>query len=185
MKKISARLSLAAAACLAAGLGAAVPGLAQNTAIVKRDVPIYAVDAHGIGARLGTIELRDVTDGLRLKIELENLPPGLHGFHVHSIPDCSPAQIGGRIVPAGAAGGPYDPFGTRHHAGPHGNGYLGDLPFIAVPANGKPKYTMVAPRLKVSDMRNRALLITAGGDNYSDNPPMGGGGDAIACGTVR
>jgi Cu-Zn family superoxide dismutase len=183
MKKISALPSLAAAGCLAVGLAA--PCLAQSTAIVKRSVPIYAVDGRGIGARLGTIELRDVTDGLRLKIELENLPPGQHGFHVHSIADCSPAQIGGRVVPAGAAGPPYDPFHTGHHAGPHGNGYLGDLPFIAVPENGKAKYTMVAPRLKVDDMRNRALLITAGGDNYSDTPPMGGGGDAIACGMVR
>ncbi len=183
MKMAFTGRSLAAAGMMAAA--ATAPCLAQSTAIVKRNVPIYAVDARGIGAKLGTIELRDVTDGLRLKIDLENLPPGPHGFHVHTVADCSPAQIGARVVPAGAAGGPYDPFHTGHHAGPHGNGYLGDLPVLSVGTNGKAKYTMVAPRLKVDDVRNRSLLVTAGSDNYSDNPPMGGGGDAIACGMVR
>jgi Cu-Zn family superoxide dismutase len=166
------------------GFAWAPPVAAQAMAVTNRNVTVYAVDARGIGAKLGKIELKDVADGLRIKINLESLPPGPHGFHVHSAPDCSPAQVGGRLVPAGAAGPPYDPFHTGHHAGPRGNGYLGDLPILAVGKDGKAKYTMVAPRLKVDDVRNRALVITAGSDNFTDTPPMGGGGDAIACGSV-
>jgi Cu-Zn family superoxide dismutase len=175
------RIAVAAVALLLA-IG---PAQGEATRVTSRSVPIYAVDARGIGARLGTVEMKDVPDGLRIKLELEGLPPGPHGFHVHTVSDCSQAEIGGRIVPAGAAGPPYDPFRTGRHAGPHGNGYLGDLPFIAVAKDGRAKYTMTAPRLKVDDLRNRSVLITAGGDNYTDTPPMGGGGDAIACGTIR
>lgn len=167
------------------GAMVAASAQAQATRVTNRSVPIYAVDARGIGANLGTVEMKDVSDGLRIKLDLQGLPPGPHGFHVHTVADCSQAEIGGRIVPAGAAGPPYDPFRTGRHAGPHGNGYLGDLPFIAVAKDGKAKYTMIAPRLKVDDLRNRSVLITAGGDNYTDTPPMGGGGDAIACGTIR
>jgi Cu-Zn family superoxide dismutase len=180
MSTIATRIAIAAGLALAAQ-----SALAQTTPIVTRSVSIYAVDVRGIGAKLGTIEMKDVADGLRFKLELEGLPPGPHGFHVHSVADCSPALVGGRVVPAGAAGGPFDPFGTGHHAGPHGRGYLGDLPIIAVAKNGKAKYSVVAPRVKVDDLRNRSLLITANSDNYTDTPPMGGSGDAIACGTIR
>jgi len=176
--------SFTVAALAATGLAVGV-AQAEATRIDNRSVPIYAVDAHGIGARLGTVEMKDVPDGLRIKLDLEGLPPGPHGFHVHAVADCSQADSGGRVVPAGAAGPPFDPFRTGRHAGPHGNGYLGDLPFISASKDGKAKYTMTAPRLKVDDLRNRSVLITAGGDNYSDTPPMGGGGDAIACGTIR
>jgi Cu-Zn family superoxide dismutase len=182
--KSFALVSGAAALSGLIALGWAGSAAAQATAVTNRSVTVYAVDARGIGAKLGKIELKDVPDGLRIKIDLEGLPPGPHGFHVHSAPDCSPAPLAGRVVPAGAAGPPYDPFHTGHHAGPHGNGYLGDLPILAVGKDGKARYTMVAPRLKVDDVRNRALLITTGSDNFTDTPYMGGGGDAIACGSV-
>jgi Cu-Zn family superoxide dismutase len=46
--------------------------------------------------------------------------------------------------------------------------------------------TLTAPRLKVADAEGRALMIHAGGDNYSDQPkPLGGGGARIACGVVE
>ena len=46
--------------------------------------------------------------------------------------------------------------------------------------------TVVAPRLKVSDLAGHALVIHAGGDNYSDQPaPLGGGGARIACGVIK
>jgi Cu-Zn family superoxide dismutase len=45
---------------------------------------------------------------------------------------------------------------------------------------------VLAPRLKVRDVKNRALMIHAGGDNYSDQPAaLGGGGARIACGVAK
>ena len=44
---------------------------------------------------------------------------------------------------------------------------------------------VLAPRLKLSDVRNRALMIHAGGDNHADHPaPLGGGGGRVACGVI-
>ena len=85
-----------------------------------------------------------------------------------------------------AAGGHYDPTKTDRHAGPYGNGHLGDLPVLYVDKEGQASLPVLAPRLKVADLNGRSLMIHAGGDNYSDLPEkLGGGGGRIACGTVK
>jgi Cu-Zn family superoxide dismutase len=44
---------------------------------------------------------------------------------------------------------------------------------------------VLAPRLKLIDVRNRALMVHAGGDNHADHPaPLGGGGGRVACGVI-
>jgi Cu-Zn family superoxide dismutase len=91
------------------------------------------------------------------------------------------------MTPAGAAGGHLDPAMTGKHEGPEGLGHLGDLPLVTVAADGSVSGTAVAPRIKdVSALKGRALMIHAGGDNYSDAPaPLGGGGARLACGVVQ
>jgi Cu-Zn family superoxide dismutase len=45
---------------------------------------------------------------------------------------------------------------------------------------------VIAPNLKLADVKGRAIMIHAGGDNYSDQPaPLGGGGARIACGVIK
>jgi Cu-Zn family superoxide dismutase len=45
---------------------------------------------------------------------------------------------------------------------------------------------VLAPRIKVSDLKGRSLMIHAGGDNYSDSPQkLGGGGARVACGVIK
>lgn len=45
---------------------------------------------------------------------------------------------------------------------------------------------MVAPRLKLADVKQHALMIHVGADNYSDTPkPLGGGGGRMVCGVVK
>ena len=83
------------------------------------------------------------------------------------------------------AGGHYDPGNTGRHEGPYGNGHLGDLPVLAVNASGAATVPVLAPRVRVSDLLGRSLMVHAGGDNYSDIPaPGGGGGARFACGVV-
>ena len=128
--------------------------------------------------RLGTIVLQEEAGGgVRFTPDLGDiLPAGDHGFHAHVNPDCG---AGGQ-----AAGGHYDPGDTGRHEGPEGNGHLGDLPRLASEA-GSVVTAVVAPRLTMSDLHGRALVIHEGGDNYSDSPePLGGGGARLACGVV-
>lgn len=148
-------------------------------------VDMNAVSDAGTSQQLGSIRAEDTEYGLLLTPHLRGLAPGIHGFHVHQNPDCGPATKDGNVVPGGAAGGHYDPESTGRHEGPYGGGHLGDLPALYVATDGTAMTPVLAPRLKVSDIKGRALMIHAGGDNYSDQPAaLGGGGARMACGVV-
>jgi Cu-Zn family superoxide dismutase len=140
----------------------------------------------GPGGAVGTVTIADSAQGAVVKTDLKNLPPGPHGFHVHENGSCQPVTASGQTVPAGAAGGHLDPEHTGKHAGPQGAGHLGDLPVLQVAANGAASETLTAPYIKeVGALRGKALMIHAGGDTYSDQPPLGGGGARLACGVLQ
>lgn len=149
-------------------------------------VPIHLIDNAGISSAIGTVKASSSPYGTVLTPDLKDLSPGLHGFHVHQNPGCGPGVKGGKKIPGLAAGGHYDPAGAGRHAGPYGNGHLGDLPSLYFDTNGKAGHPVLAPRLKLSDLKGRSLMIHAGSDNYSDNPKkLGGGGARMACGVVK
>jgi Cu-Zn family superoxide dismutase len=148
-------------------------------------VSMYQVNNNGSVAHVGTIEVDESPYGVIFTPKLQGLPPGIHGFHVHENPSCEYKMQEGKLVPAAAAGGHYDPAKTGKHQGPWGEGHLGDLPAIYVDAAGNATYPVAAPRLKLADVRGRALMIHAGGDNHADMPmPLGGGGVRIVCGVT-
>jgi len=152
-------------------------------------VDMHAISTKGVGAKIGTVTAYDSTNGLVLRAELEDLLPGPHGFHVHQNGSCDAAEVNGNLTAGAAAGGHYDPDNTGKHLGPAGAGHRGDLPvmFVEVTEDGAEpfKRVLVAPRLKTDDIKGRALMIHADGDNYRDEPkPLGGGGGRVACGVV-
>ena len=65
----------------------------------KMVIDLNLTDANGIGAAVGTVTLEDTEYGLLLTSELTDLVPGVHGFHVHTNPDCDPAMKDGKAVP--------------------------------------------------------------------------------------
>jgi Cu-Zn family superoxide dismutase len=151
----------------------------------KVKVPMSLVDANGVGKSVGTITLQDSKDGVMIATDLKGLPPGEHGFHMHEKPSCDPADKDGKKTPALAAGGHFDPDGTKAHKGPGGGGHKGDLPKIEVSAKGVAKTKLDVAGLKLADMEGHSLMIHEGGDNYSDTPkPLGGGGARMACGVI-
>lgn len=150
-------------------------------------VPMHAAKATGAGAGLGSVMVTESPHGLVFTPALQGLSPGLHGFHLHQNPDCGPAEKDGVMVPALAAGGHHDPAATGRHGTPWGDGHLGDLPPLFVAADGTAAQPVLAPRLRsLDDLRGRALVIHAGGDNHADTPaPLGGGGARVACGVIE
>ena len=142
-------------------------------------INMYKVTKSGKGASIGMIMAFDSKYGLMLAPMLHGLPPGEHGFHVHQNPSC---KNGGA-----AAGEHLDPANTKKHLGPYNpKGHLGDLPVLYINKKGNGVTPVLAPRLTVADIRHHALMIHAGGDNYSDTPKVnGGGGPRIACGVVK
>lgn len=168
-------------------LGAAIATclLAATSAQAAVEVTMHRVSPEGVGEIAGTVHLEDTDDGLLLMPGLSGLEPGAHGFHVHEYPLCDPQEKDGEMVAAGTAGGHYDPENTGKHAGPNGDGHLGDLPVLEVNEEGIADTSVTAPRLGVDDLAGRSLMIHSGGDNYSDDPkPLGGGGERVACGVA-
>lgn len=152
----------------------------------ERVIPIGLVDAEGKTAWIGEITAQDSAYGLVLTPQLRGLPPGLHGFHLHENPSCAPKDKDGKSVAALAAGGHWDPDQSGKHDSPWGDGHRGDLPPLFVDAEGSATQPVLAPRLKLSDLPGRALMLHAGGDNHADHPAaLGGGGARIACGVAE
>jgi Cu-Zn family superoxide dismutase len=164
-------------------IAAAVITIAATASDIVIDV--HYVTDQGTGKKIGTITAEQRPYGTLLTPDLSGLSPGLHGFHLHEGAACGPGQKDGRMVPGLAAGGHYDPDATGSHQGPYGNGHLGDLPALYADKSGKVTLPVLAPRVRLKDLKGHALIIHAGGDNYSDDPsPLGGGGARIACAMV-
>ena len=149
-------------------------------------IEIHKIDADGVGEPIGIITVSSTPYGTLFTPDLKDLPTGLHGFHVHQNADCGPAEKDGKMVAGAAAGGHFDPDNTGVHKGPYEKGHLGDLPALYVDEKGQATHPVLAPRIPMSYLKGRAVIIHAGGDNYSDEPePLGGGGARIACGIVE
>lgn len=173
-------MKLTALFCAAAFALAAMPASADDITIRFR-----AISDKGVGADIGKVRAVDTREGLRLVPRLSGLSPGAHGFHVHQNPRCGNRGADGRTGAGLAAGGHFDPANTGHHEGPGGQGHLGDLPALTADAKGLARASVTAPRLRVADLWGHAIIIHAGGDNYSDQPSaLGGGGARVACGTI-
>ncbi|WP_256413908.1 superoxide dismutase [Cu-Zn] SodC [Acinetobacter sp. 5862] len=151
----------------------------------KQLIQVYQVDAKGVGASIGTVTFKQTAKGLLITPALGKLSPGEHGFHIHENGSCEAALKDGKMGAALAAGGHLNPEKVAHHGTPL-DGHLGDLPALTVNDKGFATTPVLAPRLKLTDIQGRAIMIHAGGDNYSDSPkPLGGGGDRVACGVIK
>ena len=149
-------------------------------------VEMHYVTDQGVGQKIGTVTVSDNPHGTLFTPQLNGLSPGLRGFHIHEFGDCAPAEKDGKMVAGQAAGGHFDPSGSGRHEGPYSDGHLGDLPALYVDQEGRAEHPVLAPRIKLEEIRGRALMIHSGGDNYSDEPKeLGGGGSRVACGLIK
>ena len=151
-------------------------------------VSMYLLTEAGTADLVGTVEIAAGPEGAVFTPDLTGLTPGDHGFHVHQNGDCGPStRDDGTVVPGGAAGGHWDPDETGVHLGPDGDGHRGDLPVLAAAEDGSATAAVTATRISdPAPIAGLALMIHAGGDNYSDDPaPLGGGGARFACGVIE
>jgi len=150
----------------------------MNAAEADVVIKMYSLEKGNNGKSIGIVRAQDSIYGLLLYPNLHDLPPGIHGFHIHDGPFCG--------VDGAVAGGHLDPRRTKQHRGPYdGSGHLGDLPVLIVDKQGHATLPILAPRLKLDTIKEHALMIHRGEDNYSDEPlKSGGGGHMIACGTI-
>jgi superoxide dismutase, Cu-Zn family len=160
--------------------------LYAGNAMAEITVQMYAVDAKGVGVNVGQVTISESKYGMVFTPSLKGLSPGLHGFHLHQNASCEAADKDGKMAPALAAGGHYDPTDAKRHGAPWGDGHAGDLPALFVDTEGNANQPVLAPRIKAADLSGRSLMVHAGGDNHADHPaPLGGGGVRIVCGVIK
>ena len=167
-------------------MGVSLGGAAVFAAKAEKvTVKVNLIDKSGVGKPAGTVTLSDGKGGLTVIPNLKGLTAGEHGFHIHEKGSCDPADKDGAPMAGFAAGGHFDPDGSKAHKGPGGGGHKGDLPKLEVSDKGDAKTKLEVPGVTLADVRGKALMIHANGDNYADAPkPLGGGGDRIACGVI-
>lgn len=138
--------------------------------------------------KIGVVEIKENKYGVEFNPNLEGLPPGLHGFHIHEYGNIESTtdKKTGKIVKGGAAGGHYDPEKTKKHGLPwDDDNHKGDLPPLYVNMEGIANQPVLSPRLTIDELKGKSLMIHAHGDNHSDIPsPLGGGGERIAAGVI-
>lgn len=158
-----------------------------STAALATEVTMNEIDAAGNKTPIGSVMMTESPFGVIFTPNLKNLPPRMHGFHVHEKANCGNTSADGVVTVSGAAGGHWDPKHTEKHEGPYGDGHLGDLPGLYVAADGTATMPVLAPRIKnLTRLHSLALMVHAGGDNHSDHPvKLGGGGARIACGVIK
>ena len=64
--------------------------------------------------------------------------------------------------------------------------HLGDLPTLHVDIDGNIKNPILAPRIKLHEIKNRALIIDSSGDNHSDLPAsFNTDNKRVICGIIK
>jgi Cu-Zn family superoxide dismutase len=159
-------------ACLAAAL---------SVAARERTVMVTLTDLKG--GSIGMAMLSPTPDGgVSIALDVKNLPPGDHAFHVHQVAKCEP--------PFASAGPHFNPEGKKHGLknpmGPH----AGDMSNFTVGADGMAQVTIVNPRVTLGAGANSlfanggtSLVIHAKADDMMTDP-AGNAGDRIACGVI-
>ena len=168
------RTTLWLAASITGTLSLTAPALAVDTA--------SAVLKDASGKEVGAATLTVTPSGVLISLDLTAVPPGEHGFHVHTTGKCEPPDFK-------SAGPHFNPDQTKHGfmtpEGPH----AGDLPNLHVPADGKLQVEVLEPNVTLSgeapllDADGSALVIHAGADDYKTDP-AGNSGNRIACGVI-
>lgn len=135
------------------------------------------------GQTIGTARLDEVSGGVRIVLEVQGLPPGEKGVHVHAVGKCDPPDFA-------SAGAHFNPDGKKHGLDSPDGPHAGDLPNLTVAANGSGRFETTTSRVTLGigtnslfDADGSALLVHAAKDDFKTDP-TGNSGARIACGII-
>jgi Cu-Zn family superoxide dismutase len=165
------------------GCGGGGEKASQATSKAKAtEAEVTLVDSQG--KKVGKAMLEETPKGVKITLDVENLPPGEHAFHIHEKAACDPPDFK-------TAGGHFNPYGKEHGLknpkGPH----AGDLPNITIGSDGRGHFEIMAPLVTLKSGEKNSvfqpggtsLMIHQGPDDYVSDP-AGHAGPRIACGPI-
>ncbi|MHC4923660.1 MAG: superoxide dismutase family protein [Planctomycetota bacterium] len=120
---------------------------------------------------------------VHVRVEIENVKPGIHAVHIHENGDCS--------SPDGkSAGGHWNPTGKKHGkwGQPDGEFHLGDLGNIQVGKDGRGVLELSTDLWRIGGVENinivgRSIIVHAGADDMKSQP-SGAAGARIGAGKI-
>lgn len=179
-RRTSRRRMGAALIAIASLAALSAPAMAQKPGA---DAKLY----NAAGNPVGKVRLTQEGNGsVAVQVQVHDLPPGFHGFHVHAVGACVP--------PFTSSGGHFN-LTTQTH-----RDHSGDFPVLLVNADGTAQARFNTDRFSVADLFDAdgsAIIIHANPDNYANIPTRyaaapdattlatGDAGDRIACGVVE
>jgi superoxide dismutase, Cu-Zn family len=137
------------------------------------------------GQDAGTALLTPAGSGVKVKLNLTNLPEGEHALHVHLNAKCDGPDFK-------SAGPHFNPDNKEHGSKNPKGAHAGDMPInLQVMADGTDHVSFVTQSISLKkDAKNSvfsnggtAFVIHANADDMMTDP-TGNAGDRIACGTI-
>jgi len=162
--------------CAALFLSAASLVVVQDSRAQAAAKPV-TVDIKNVqGQSVGTATLTAATKGVKIALDIKNLPPGDHSIHIHQVAKCEPPDF--------KSAGPH--FGGGGHI--HEGMPAGDIPDFAliVAADGTAHASTLAPNVTLGTDANS--VFSNGGTAIVIHAVAGGTGTGapprIACGVI-
>jgi Cu-Zn family superoxide dismutase len=119
-----------------------------------KPVVVHLQDAKGQDAGIATLSA--AATGVRIRLNVKNLPPGEHGLHIHQVAKCDPPDFK-------SAGAHLNPDSKQHGlenaSGPH----AGDMPNFMVKPDGTSNQAIIAPNVNMKGADDPHSIFTNGG----------------------
>jgi Cu-Zn family superoxide dismutase len=129
----------------------------------------------------GTVHFMELKDGgVEVDVDLTNVPPGVHGFHIHDKGDCGDD--------AKAAGPHFNPTATEHGGPSSPQHHAGDFGNVTADASGNVHMKFGTRAITVSPggttVVGHAVVLHGNPDDLTSQP-AGNAGPRIACGVAE
>ncbi len=162
--------------CAAVLLSAACSLFVQTSSANPAGKPVTVDIKNAQGQSVGTAVLTPAPKGVKITIDIKNLPPGEHSIHIHQVAKCDPPDFK-------SAGPHFDAMGHAHEGMP-----AGDIPdfSLLVSADGTAHASTIAPNVTLGT--DDHSVFSNGGTALVIHAVAGGTGNGapprIACGVI-